>query len=539
MAKPKKIGLEWIGGIVQMPAYVMGEGEPYRPEAMLWLNEDGLVLGVTTSKPGDSVAAASESLREAMSSPMVGKAHAPRRLRVASAELADAIRGGHPTLDIVIAPTPELQEVVEGMREHMGERRAQPDSMLAPDTTPEMMGSFFTAAAGLYRAKPWAVVPADEGVFSLTIEKLGLRNAALVFIGQMGESLGFILFSSLDDFDRFLDAASALEHGEKSPMPRHFALNFERGADLPPKLRKEVSKRRWEVAGAAAYPLLVAVDEDLVSRPPSAREVTVSEAICLALPQVLRQKEALDAAWTGEGPPVSSALTVKTHAGEVEVLVRAPHEPVLRRHPSEIMADLLELAETKQMHTELREALEDELLAAFEDSPECNALPEVGFAPLLMNYAASVFDATIATLAANELREVLFDIVPQEVSIEAGAAGSIVAELRAFYTFLQRESGLEQAPACLRVLDRGSVKKLAGALSNTSHFGMAKSLIMAGAEAGFDMSTEAGLNAWMQVVSSKPLPDSFRLPLGAPAQARSGSSSKKKAPKAARKPRGK
>jgi hypothetical protein len=40
------------------------------------------------------------------------------------------------------------------------------------------------------------------------------------------------VFSSVDGFESYLDAADAMEHGEESKMPPHFALNFERGAEL-------------------------------------------------------------------------------------------------------------------------------------------------------------------------------------------------------------------------------------------------------------------------------------------------------------------
>ena len=51
-AKRKRVGIEWVGGLVSMPAYVTGEGEPYRPEVLLWMSGDGIVLGTTTAKPG-------------------------------------------------------------------------------------------------------------------------------------------------------------------------------------------------------------------------------------------------------------------------------------------------------------------------------------------------------------------------------------------------------------------------------------------------------------------------------------------------------
>ncbi|MBI5481904.1 MAG: hypothetical protein HY906_23820 [Deltaproteobacteria bacterium] len=535
----KETGIEWVGGVAVMPGYVTGEGEPYRPEALLWLDDNQLVLGVTTEKPGALLSRASDSLAETMAKPMVGKADAPSSVRVATKELAEALRAGHPNLEIVIAPTPEVDAVMAVMREHMGDHPEEEQTYLGPDLTPKLMASFFRSAATLYRARPWAHIPANRSVFSLNIEQFGLREAALVVIGQMGESLGFILFANLDDYALYHEAASTLERDEDMKLPHHFALNFERGADLSPALRKEVSTHRWEVAGPEAYPWPVAVDPDLVARPPTAKEVAISEAVCLSLPQLLTQEKALDAAWKGEGPPVSSSVKVSTHAGDIEVSLRAPHEQVIEHPPFDLMADLFELGMQGEVDSEARADLEEELLHRFEDSPEAQSLAEVGFAPLFMDYAADYFTATIATLDAHELREIVFSIVPRKVSIEAAAASGIIDELRAFYAFLKREFGLKQADACLRELGGDAVKKLATALSDKGNFGMAKSFFMAGAAAGFDMSNQKGIEAWMQQVSSKPLPDSFPLPFGVPARpaTRADASTMKKQRKAAKKAR--
>ncbi len=534
MAKKKRTGVEWVGGIALMPGYVTGEGEPYRPEMLLWLDDNQLVLGVTTEKPGHLLARASDSLAETMAKPMVGKAGAPSRIRVATKDLADVLCAGHPNLEFVIAPTPELDAVMAVMRDHTEEEQ----TYLGPDLSPETMASFFRSAATLYRARPWAHIPANRSLFSLTIEQFALREAALVVIGQMGESLGFILFSSLDDYELFHEAASALEVDEDTKLPRHLALNFERGADLAPSLRKEVSSHRWEVAGPEGYPSPVAVDPDLVARPPTAREVVILEAVCLSLPHVLSQKKALEAAWNSDGPPVTAAFKVSTHGGDVEISWRAPHEQVIERPPFDLMADLFEVGMQEEVDEDSRAELEEELLLRFEDSTEAQALAELSFAPLLMDYAASYFNATIATLDAHELRQIVFDIVPRKVSVEAAAASGIIAELRAFYSFLKREFGLKQADACLRELGSDAVKKLSAALSDKRNFGMAKSLFAAGAEAGFDMRSQKGIDAWMRQASSMPL-DSFPLPFGIPTRPASNAdpSAKKKQRKAAKKAR--
>jgi hypothetical protein len=384
-------------------------------------------------------------------------------------------------------------------------------------------------------------VPSDQSVLSVTIEKLNLKDAAMSVIGQMGESHGFVLFSGIDDFEAYLDAADAIEAGEEPDMPPHFALNFEAEAELAAPLRKEIAEHQWEVANSEAYPWLVAVDSDLVARPPTAEEVTIAEAIALALPRVLSGPDGLRAAWDG-AQTASRTVKVLTHAGEIEITLRAPYEPEAPLHaPFDVVSDLHGLApDGEEPEPEARALLEAELLRHFEASPEAKALSEVGACELLMGVAADYFGATIATLRPTDLRELVFEIIPRKVSIEASAAPGIIEELRAFYAFLKRELGLPQAGACLRVLAGDAVKKLEAALSNTGNFGMAKSLIVAGQDAGFDMSTQQGIDAWMREMSSKPLPPSIQLPPfgGSTRPADPGATrAKKKQRKAARKAR--
>lgn len=511
--------IEWIGGTVAMPAYVTGEGEPYRPETLFWMSADGAILGWTAAKPGELLPMASESLRSTIEQPMHGRPHRPTRVRVASAELADILRAGHPGLDVVCASTPELDEMLALMREKMGEDGASEQSYLSPEITPEAMASFFKAAAALFCAKPWKQVPDDQSLFSVTIEQLGVHDAAMSVIGQMGQSFGLILFSGLDDFEAYLGAAHVSELGEEPEVPPHFALNFERGAELSPELRKEISEHRWEVAGANAYPWLVAVDEDLLSRPPTDKEVTMAEAIALALTNMLAEKKTLRDAWQ-RGEPLSRTLTVTTHAGEIDVMLCAPYmrAPVKFDPSHDILADLAALArDDDEIDYDAREALEDELVRRFAASPEAKELDEIHACRFVMDLGANYFGQTIATLGASDLRKVLFELVPRKVSIEASEARSIVEEIRAFYAFLKREFGFKQADSCLKVLGGNAVKKLEAGLSDSSNFGMAKSLVTAGADAGFDMQSTEGLEAWMQSIQGKPLPPSIPIPgLGPP-----------------------
>jgi hypothetical protein len=504
-ANNKRKKQEWIGSLVSMPAYVTGEGEPYRPEALFWMDAEGAVQGHTVGKPGELVSLAADSLRSALERPMLRPAHTPARVRVASPELAEALRTAHAGLEIVCAPTPEIDAVIASLREMMDEDGEEADlSYLSSELGPDAIGAFFHSAAGLYRAQPWEIVPSDDDLLSVTIESLGVRDAALSIIGHMGQSVGFVLFPSLEDFEAFLEATDAIERGEAAAMPQHFALNFEPGAQLSPALRKEVLQHRWEVAGSDAYPWVLALDEDVIPRAPTAKEVTVTEVVALALTKLLEEKAALLAACNGY-EVLERTLRVAAYAGEYEVRFRVPYEHESTRHmpPNDVMAALLELErEGDEIDDEQRRVLEDELMRHFVRSPEAIGLSNVQLCRFILDFGASHFGATIATLEASELEEIIFEIIPEKVSIDSSEASAIIAANRAFYSFLKRELGLKQADACLRVLDGDAVEQLEAALSDSSNFGMAKSMFMRGREAGVDVGSKEGIERWLRGLSS-------------------------------------
>jgi hypothetical protein len=524
-----------------MPAYVTGEGEPYRPDILVWMGADGMILGSAVARPGEILAMASDSLQATIEQPMAGTPHRPARVRVASAELADALRSGHPELDVVCAPTPEIDEMLAEMRHKMDVDGTNEPTYLVSEITPDAMASFFEAAAALFRAQPWNRIPGDESLLSVTIEQFGIRDAALSVIGQLGQSFGFILFAGIDAFETYVDGAVAIDRGEEAEMPPHFAMTFERGSDLAPGLRKEVAKHQWEIAGKNAYPWPVVIDEDLVPRPPTGKEVVLAEAIARALTRIMDEEAALRTAWD-LGEPVLRTFRVITHEGDVEVTLGTSFmsEQDELDADDDLVTRLAGLAlDSDEIDPDARGLLEDELLVRFAASPEGKDLEEIDACRMVMDLAANHLGDTIATLGPTDLREVLFELIPLKVSIDASGARVIVEVTRALYTFLKREFDLDQADSCLRVLGKSAVRRLEAALSDSSNFGMAKSLFMAGKEAGFDMQSQQGIDAWMESLRGKPLPPSIAIPgPGVPQRPpRKAAKAKKNKRKAARKSR--
>jgi hypothetical protein len=141
------------------------------------------------------------------------------------------------------------------------------------------------------------------------------------------------------------------------------------------------------------------------------------------------------------------------------------------------------------------------LMTAFVESPEGSAFSEhygeIGWAYTFLEYGLSYLGSTPPEMHVRDVEEIVFGIFPRKVSVEAEAAGEIIAELRAFWEFLGRQYELPNAPRILAELDGEAEAHLKRELSDPRNFGMAKSFVMMGQEAGYDMTTEEGMQQFM------------------------------------------
>jgi len=143
-----------------------------------------------------------------------------------------------------------------------------------------------------------------------------------------------------------------------------------------------------------------------------------------------------------------------------------------------------------------------QLLELFEQSPEGQALRDEGGEPdqvsIMVDFGINYLGLTPPQLSPADLQEILFNLYPRKLSAPAEAAAEMIQELRYFWQFLQREFQLENAAACLKVLDDKAVRKLEKELGNPANYGIAKSFVMMGMERGFDVFSEEGINEWME-----------------------------------------
>ena len=159
----------------------------------------------------------------------------------------------------------------------------------------------------------------------------------------------------------------------------------------------------------------------------------------------------------------------------------------------------------------------EQLLQLFEESPEFQALLDEGIDPgwtaMLLDYGLDYLGVTPPQMTPASLREILFEIFPRKVTADANEAPAVIRELQAFWQFLQREFHLENAAACLKVLNDSAARRLKEEMNNPANFGMAKSLMMMGLERGFDMTTEEGINEWVNTYNSELATGGPRVPI--------------------------
>ena len=148
------------------------------------------------------------------------------------------------------------------------------------------------------------------------------------------------------------------------------------------------------------------------------------------------------------------------------------------------------------------EGLMEEFAASPEAKPLVDSEDGIGWAATMMEYALDYLGSTPPRMSLGDFNEVVFDLFPRKVSTDPESAPAIVNELRAFWQFLRRQYGLRNADRILAALGSDAGERLRQKLADPSNYGMAKSFFMLGQQAGFDMTTQEGLNEFMLAYNS-------------------------------------
>ena len=287
---------EWIGGRFPTPFFVQDREEPYRPDIVLWLElPDGLIVGQAVVTPEDTGGAVARTLRSTLTQPLVGAPRRPHLIRVANDAAAAEVRAEVAgTIPVNVAPTPELDELLEHMIATMpASAEDEPSYLAGGRVPPAAVEKLFTACLPLFEMKPWTVA-SDLQVIRMDIPALDVDGACVSVIGGLDEYRGVLIFPSADGFHRYLEAAAtgALEKSG-APGTELLSLTFEPATGLPPSMRREAMAHGWAVASPDAYPLVDRREPDGAPRPLVERDVEIATACARSICALFARHSAL------------------------------------------------------------------------------------------------------------------------------------------------------------------------------------------------------------------------------------------------------
>ncbi len=183
---------------------------------------------------------------------------------------------------------------------------------------------------------------------------------------------------------------------------------------------------------------------------------------------------------------------------------------------------------------EALDALEDfvgELIEEFVESPEGKAYlaayPEMdeyvgSWIDNLLYFGYSYQTVTLPQMTKRDVEAIVTQLFPRKLSLlEPDEADTAMPELVAFWQFLKRAYQHPQAAKIIKALEKIQ-PKFKDLMTDPSNFGVAKAFFMAGQAAGYDMTTQAGLEAFQQEYNQKlqapetlpPMPPELQAMLG-------------------------
>jgi hypothetical protein len=105
-------------------------------------------------------------------------------------------------------------------------------------------------------------------------------------------------------------------------------------------------------------------------------------------------------------------------------------------------------------------------------------------------------------MTVSDARTVVMELFPRKISLHSPEqADDAIPELTAFWSYLKREFHLPLADAILEFL-REVEPDFPALMNDPSNFGMAKSFFTMGQAAGYDMTSEDGMYAFMQAFNT-------------------------------------
>lgn len=441
-------------------------------------------------------------------------------LQTTNEPLAHVLKDAAPSVDVVL------------VKEHHGDTflddslaQLMPPSdrsFLDSKAKVEEVGAFFVAARDFLRKRWWKNIP-GLWLFHMRSDELFIDVAAALFVSKDKSPPALII---ANDPEALFAAMELSESGHVLPdVPHHITCTFGPKDDVSARRLHEISDHQWPLANAKSIPTLTAYEGDgevEIERDDILFFQCAFGVLSSLAPFKEKLQEVLVAFNADEGDDADTVsfkttLHLDTIDGEADVEFCAPFPDSSSDLDSADLesADLdsADLAQPQRaldaLYTRNPDAfdhpsrfpLEDALVKAFAFSKEAEDL-DVRILYPVMDLVAGYENQSLTTVAPSTLRDVLLHLVPRKISLDPSDADSLIACLRAFYRFVEREYGFSRSAKYLRVLEPALTRVLKHNLADQSQFGLAKTIITAAAEMGYDITSPTDIEAFMAATAS-------------------------------------
>lgn len=265
---PLDPGEVWEVDIRPAPAWVTGEGKPYRP----WLTfvasrtrDQVLLPDMATEQPeaAQLLALIMRAMRQ--------ENLRPARVEFIDATLAEPIAKGLEPAGVAVGIASSGLPTIDRMAESLAGAIDEPDTLRpligVPGMTDDMLRSLYAAAAAFYRARPWRQIPSDTAI---DIRGPGAdgRVVYAVVMGQSGVQQGLAIYEDRAALDAVMSGDQEAAAGSTS-----LAVMFGEAFEIHAADHDRIRQRGFDVAGPEAWPLMIRLNPGFSSRPPLVWEV--------------------------------------------------------------------------------------------------------------------------------------------------------------------------------------------------------------------------------------------------------------------------
>ena len=150
----------------------------------------------------------------------------------------------------------------------------------------------------------------------------------------------------------------------------------------------------------------------------------------------------------------------------------------------------------------------DDIVKQFSQSPEGQAhavqYPEIGsWIFYLIDFGYKYEGFVLSQMTKDDMKTMMEDLLPRKVALaNKSEAEDAVPELVAFWSFLEREYNFKNAKGIINYLL--SIKdKFPDWMFDPARGGIAKNFFLSGIEAGFDMSSQEGMNTFKEIYNTQ------------------------------------